>query len=824
MQKTLGIVALALLSVGCSSGPVELTSSAARVQVSLDPFQLRIQSAGGATLLETSTLDQAGYGAPGVTTDLYEEIEQLVPGWDGYRAHEGNYLRATKAALLSSGKDSFKVSLQANGVEIWLSAKLEGARLRVEVEQQHPTGENKASLSFRLGSSERFFGLGERYASVDHRGLSIYSWSEEGGLGLGENAPVSPTNPAPNGPSMTYFPVPFFYSTAGWAMYLDTTYRTELHLGSERPDEWRLAVGATHFAFTVYLHDDPKESLNDYTADTGRAPIPAPWVFGPRRRVDNGNMVLGMEEWRALRVRGVPTTVLDDSVHFLPNRSEVGREAELKDWTTRMHAEGFKVTAYNNPYVSMTLPEAAADYAEGKAKGYFVLDPSGEPGVAVLISGTLENVASIDFTNPEAVTWYQGLLRRTLALGYDGWMHDFGEYVRRSWIFHDGRRGDELHNLYGVLSSQAAHALFEAERPNDYLYYVRSGYAGGQAYPPEVWGGDPEASFDETQGLPAMLRGGINLALSGVPYWGSDTSGFKCITDAPRDKEVYLRWAEASAVSTSMHDENACSNPLGHREKWTLWSDDETIAVYGNMARLHTRLLPYFQVLAQTAHETGLPPMRHPFLTHPSWSPGWVLEDAFFLGPSVFVAPVVRRGITARTLPLPPGRYLDLTDYRVYQGDPGGSPVTIPAPLGKLPLLLVEGQILPLLDPSIETLAPATDPTVVTLAKVSDRVDALAALGPGGQASLTLVDGTVLSASRVPQDTGTPAGWLEVGSSTIADCVRCFARTSTGASGDLVRVRVGTERGDSDVQIGDLHLTTRQSAGHRTRWDIILLR
>src|SRR4029079_6764109 len=140
---------------------------------------------------------------------------------------------------------------------------------------------------------------------------------------------------------------------------------------------------------------------------------------------------------------------------------------------------------------------------------------------------------------------------------------------------------------------------------------------------------DPEATFDETQGLPAMLRGGINLGLSGVPIWGSDISGFKCLTEYPRDKEVYLRWAEVGAVSPMMYDENACSNPLGAREKWKLWNDQETIDVYAAMARLHTRMSPYWDVYAREANATGMPIMRHPFLLHPKEPEAWKAESTF---------------------------------------------------------------------------------------------------------------------------------------------------------------------------------------------------
>src|SRR5262249_29956789 len=159
----------------------------------------------------------------------------------------------------------------------------------------------------------------------------------------------------------------------------------------------------------------------------------------------------------------------------------------------------------------------------GKEHGFFLKDGSDDaPAPTFFISGKPQTLATIDLTNDDAVAWFQTLLQRTLDLGYDGWMHDFGEYVGRSWRAHDGSNGTELHNPFPVLSAKAAHDFLERARPNDYLFFVRSGGAGTQQYVPAVWGGDAEATFDDTQGIPSSLRSGLNLGMTGVPYWGSD--------------------------------------------------------------------------------------------------------------------------------------------------------------------------------------------------------------------------------------------------------------------------------------------------------------
>ncbi len=820
---------LANAACGDDKGPsprVYLNGGPASVHVMLEPFSIAILDANGAAVLTTLSGGGAdAYGAAGATRDDGNDNVKVIPGWDGYVPDEKPWTHPGTGKLLSRTDTSASFELDADTGSIHIDVTLAGAKVTIATTVQGGAPEwNKMSLGFALKPDEHFFGLGERYASVDHRGVSMYSWAEEGALGGGEGVPPSDTNPYPNGPSMTYFPVPFFISSAGYAMHMNTTYRTETHMGSERPDAWRIAVNDTKLETVVYVHDDPLASLDDFTRDTGRPFIPATWVFGPRRIVELGNMALGMPEQTALRVKKIPTTAVDDNVHFLPARSQDGRETELAAWTKSLHDQGFKVLAYNNPYVSTSLAGAKDDLAYGKAHGLFALQPDGTVGETFFISGQSQTLATIDLTKPEGVAWFQDLLRRTLALGYDGWMHDFGEYVRRPWKFGDGRNGEAVHNEFPVLSAKAAHDLLVKEKPDDFLFYVRSGYTGTQQYVPGVWSGDPEATFDETQGLIANLRAGLNLGMSGVALWGSDISGFKCITDFPNDKEVYLRWAEVGAMSPLMMDETACSNPIsGGRQKWKLWNDQETIDIYAAQARLHTRLAPYFELLARQSNATGIPIMRHPFLYYPHEPEAWTTDGAFFLGPSLFAAPVVHRGQTTRDAWLPPGTWVDLADYAVYGG---GKHATIPAPLAKLPLLIKDGGIVPMLDASIDTLAPATDPSVVTKEKVADRLDVVVALSAGKDATVTLVDGTVLTAKRNAAG-GAPAqsGYATVPVEQIAMCdgkTPADGCVFASQEGMVSRLRVTTPlAAATDVSHEDVVLSAHGPSARRVRWDVL---
>ncbi|NOU27788.1 MAG: glycoside hydrolase family 31 protein [Polyangiaceae bacterium] len=820
------LASMVILSQACGEDRQVVTLSNGEVKfvAELSPFRFSIENKDGRTVLQSAGAKDESHRSVNATYEEPYYRVQVLPGWDTYGGLAEGWRGGINATVVEQTATTMVFDIPGVSGDVRFSVALEGTKVTMVTKAQGTWTDggqpwNKVSLAFDLPADEHFFGLGERFTSVDHRGLSLYAWPEEGGLGKGENTPRGPLNPVPNGPSMTYFPVPFFLSSKGYAAWMNTTRRTQVHFGSEREDAFRLEAYAPELTTVVYVHDDPKESLDDFSRDTGRPFVPAPWVFGPKKISGGLTLIDGVPEFRAFRDKKIPLTVIDDAAHFLPARFEVGHEEDLKGFAQLLHHWGYKLVGYYNPYVSLTLDGAKGDREYGIAHNLFLKDEKGNVGSAFLGSGGFQAVATIDLTNPEGVSWFQDLMRRALNLGYDGWMHDFGEYVQPTWKAHDGRTGAELHNAFPVLSAKAAHDLLVKERPDNFLFFVRAGYVGTAHYVPAVWGGDPEGTFDETQGLPALLRGGLNLGMTGVPMWGSDISGFKCLTDFPNDKEVYLRWVEVGAVSPFMEEETSCANPTGaDKHKWNTFADEETTRIYAAMTRFHTRMQPYFMALSRDAHQSGIPMMRHPFLMFPKEPRVWGIEDAFFLGPSLYTTPVVRRGLTARKVFFPQGRYVDLDEGKLYVGP---SETTVPVPLQKLPVFLVEGQLLPLLDPTIDTLAPATEPSVVTPETVKDRLDVVTALAPGSTASFVLFDGTKLTATR----TGSPdeSDALDaVDEARIGTCERCTLAT---AQGDIDRLRVSSNLATkTQVRFRGITLTSDGPVPRRIRWDVRAIR
>src|SRR5699024_5100511 len=70
----------------------------------------------------------------------------------------------------------------------------------------------------------------------------------------------------------------------------------------------------------------------------------------------------------------------------------------------------------------------------------------------------------VDFTNPEAKSWYQGHLRRLVRQGVDTFKTDFGERIPVDVVYFDGSDPTAMHNRYTQLYNEAVFEVLEELR------------------------------------------------------------------------------------------------------------------------------------------------------------------------------------------------------------------------------------------------------------------------------------------------------------------------------------------------------------------------
>jgi len=234
-----------------------------------------------------------------------------------------------------------------------------------------------------------------------------------------------------------------------------------------------------------------------------------------------------------------------------------------------------------------------------------------------------------------------------------------------------------------------------------------------------VWSGDVEATFEA---LRAQLPAGLNIGLAGIPWWTTDTGGFKGgDPDDPAFRELLIRWAQFAVFCPIFRFHGLRATPAlpgtltdladladraageaeeafllagfsgGPNEVWSF--GEEAYAILAGLLRLRERLRPTIHALMAEASAVGIPPMRALFLEFPDDDAAWDVADEFLLGPSILVAPVLEAGARSGSSTSRRARWRDGWTGVELQG---GRRYRVPAPLDRVPVFLRDGAEVPL--------------------------------------------------------------------------------------------------------------------------------
>ncbi|MBN1528548.1 MAG: glycoside hydrolase family 31 protein [Thermoleophilaceae bacterium] len=743
-------------------------------------------------------------------------VPERVPGELGFTTEAGSFhaTRAiTRTLFATDDPDGRRLA-------VWSEPDGRGVtELHVKVVGSGGDPVTSTEIGFRARPGERYLGFGERSNRVDQRGGEVESYVAEGPYEEDDQA-VIPVFVPPWGyhprPDATYFPIPWLLSTAGYGVLVDNPETSFFRLDQDGSGTWSVAVEAARIDLRVFAGPRPADVLRRFSERVGRQPAAAePFFFGPWYQPTGADE---QDVLTRLVARDAPLSVAQTYTHYLPCASQTGREDAERARVRRFHDAGVAITTYFNPMICTTHPR----YADATASGALAKDPAGDPYEYRYSTLTSFDVAQFDFTARAGRDLYGALLREAVSHGHDGWMEDFGEYTPLDARAADGTTGTALHNAYPRQYHCSAFGGV-AGSPRGLARFVRSGWTGSARCSPIVWGGDPTVGWG-FDGLRSVVTNGLTMGLSGVSTWGSDIGGFFALFGNELTPELLVRWIELGAVSGVMRTQaNGIVIPDAPRAQ--IW-DDDVLPHWRRWAKLRTQLYPYLAAADAEYRRSGLPIMRHLVLAYPADPSATAVEDAFLFGPDLLAAPVLDEGAAERSVYLPRGDWVDLwrsASYRESDGGltlgrarllSGGRDVTLPAPLGELPLLARAGTLLTLLPPEVDTLASYGDSAPVTsLAERAGRRVLVAF--PRGDSSARLEDGGELRSSerhgrwRLSLRARSHVSWdLQASLSTLRRPFRpCDVRLdgrrvpwSYDAARGVLSARFGARRGELSVR------------------------
>lgn len=475
----------------------------------------------------------------------------------------------------------------------------------------------------------------------------------------------------------SYIPVPFFMSTRGVGVLVNTTHRVVFDLCKSEPDQvvWRDGRGAIDFY--VFVGSSFRELLDLYTALTGRPKLPPDWSFGLwyicRTQANDYEAVNDAVNFRR---EGIPCDVIglepgwmetfyDESTEKAWNRARfpIPGYARLGPHNffnaiqrMHFHMELWLCCDYDLSYEAERRAGAAGSGAAARQREAF-FQSGAEADEHFLQPRLTDKVTKRD------EPWFQHL-RKFVEQGIDFFKQDGAyqvlEHPDRLWG--NGMPDAEMHNLYPLLYARQMLEGFEEQTGRRGLTFTPAGWAGFQAWA-GTWTGD-------TGGRLPTLGALLNTAVVGHSWMTNDME--------VAEKEgihfgYLLPWSQINSWTY-------------FRMPWVQGA--ELLAMHQDYSRLRARLIPYLYSWAYAATRTGFPllaPLPLEFQDDPQCR--GILHQ-YLLGRDLMVT------IYRPDVHFPAGRWKDFWTGAVHAGA-GETAIAWPANRGG-GLFVREGALLPL--------------------------------------------------------------------------------------------------------------------------------
>jgi alpha-D-xyloside xylohydrolase len=538
---------------------------------------------------------------------------------------------------------------------------------------EHEGSVNKVAFSCHAANDEHFAGTGERFSSMDLGGHTLMLENKDG---LGTNS------------RRCYKNIPFYLSSKPYGLLVLTSAHLRLSL---RDFSTRSAQGVIEDDILDLFFiggGDPASIVRNYRRLTGFPhEMPPLWSFGAwMSKLTYSSAQETMDVADRLREGKYPCDVIHlDTGWFAKDwicdwSLSKERFPDPAGYFADMRTKGFRISLWQLP----VLHKESALQKEAIEKGYACALRPDSDRTRLNLSGNFGGSdigggggLHFDFSNPDAVRWYQALIANLLRMGASVIKADFGEEILMQADYAN-MDAAHLHNLYALLYQKAVYETTQEVR-GEGIVWARAGWTGCQRYPLH-WGGDTCSSWD---GLASTIRGGLHLGVSGFSFWSHDTPGFIVLPDRVASwpqKDLYLRWLQVGVFTSHLR-----FHGILPREPYRFPEACDDVRKWLN---LRYALIPYIIDEGKKSIIGGRPIFRALLFDHPDDPFCWQIDDQYYFGDSFLVAPVMNSE-NIRNIYLPEGEWVDVFTGDVLKG--GCLLKKIEVPLDRMPVFAKKG-------------------------------------------------------------------------------------------------------------------------------------
>ena len=531
--------------------------------------------------------------------------------------------------------------------------------------------------SLKAFHDENYAGTGERFAGMNLKGKTFVLENTDG---LGNNS------------RRAYKNVPFYLSSRGYGVLIMTSAHVRLSLADISTRAAQALVEDDVLDLFFIGGSSIEEIVRGYRRLTGFPSDVPLWSYGTWMAkmtyfsADETRTVV-----RKMREGHFPLDVIHlDTGWFATDwkcewtfSSE--RFPDPDAYLADMRSRGVRVCLWQLP----SIAKGTKYYDSAKQNRYFAPPKEKLEALGSNFSD-VEFDGNIDFTNPAAVTWYQGLLEGLLRRGVSAIKTDFGEVIDPNADYM-GLPYKKLHNMYSLLYQKAAFEVSRRVKGKDALIWARAGWIGCQRYPVH-WSGDCASSWD---GMAGALRGGLHAGLSGFGFWSHDVPGFHGLPSFMNSKpadDVYVRWTQFGVFTSHLRYHGSYS-----REPYEYPAVADTVREW---LKLRYALIPYIARQGTKATQTGYPVLRALIFHHADDPMCWNIDDEYYFGDAFLVAPVMNsEGV--RDIYLPAGSWIDFWTGEALESE-GRWLMDVRSPLERLPLFVRKDSRIPVYPEAVE--------------------------------------------------------------------------------------------------------------------------
>jgi oligosaccharide 4-alpha-D-glucosyltransferase len=518
---------------------------------------------------------------------------------------------------------------------------------------------------FPLEDDEMIFGGGERALPLNRRGyrLNLYN---------------NPWYGYSEGADNLNYSVPFITSSKGYGLFFDNPSKGYIDIGKSHPNMIRYGASSGELNVFVIL-GDYRQVLHEYYRLTGTQPLPPRWALGnlmSRFGYTSDTQVTNIAAKMQIENIPIDAVIFDlfwfgDSIKgSMGNLEWVNKKAwpNPQAMISKFRQQGIHSILVTEPF----FLASARNY--NSAQPFLATDSAGHP--YRLTDFYFGAGGLLDIFRNDAQQWFWQFYKKQMDNGVDGWWGDLGEPEKHpADLYHNLRdlgyqrlfRSDEVHNIYGHSWTKMLYNQYAKAFPDKRLFSLnRAGFAGSQRYSIFPWTGDVSRSWS---GLRSQLDVLLGMSMSGVPYVHSDAGGFAGGTG---DNELYVRWLQFAAYTpifrphgTALYEKD--TGAFSFPSEAALINDE-----YRGYARtaIRTRyeMLPYTYSLAYQQAVNGKPLIAPLYYYYPNDTAAAKVDDEYFWGENILVAPVLQKAATERRYYLPAGDWFNPRNLRWLKG------------------------------------------------------------------------------------------------------------------------------------------------------------